>query len=767
MCRYANSWRMGLLAWLTAAATSASAAAQDADVSQWIRELSGQSPAAWRTEAQLQAGYSRVIAELLPAAKSPYQNLEPIIVRAGAPGAEANRRAVVRAMLDRLAATDQPGERVFLLRQLAVVGRDDAVPAVAALMAAQPAWMRQFALDALERNPSAAAGKAIAAALADAKEPQWRLALVNALGRRRQSDATGPLSQLINNNDDAVARAAIMAMGNIASPEAARMLMDLAAKTVHGDCPNLRGNASENGTVPFGRKGTGTICAEHPSGRCAANGASPRAACERSQPVLARALLLCADRLRAADNAALAADLYRQVRATATDGFLHMAAVAGLAAVRPDDALPLVMESLRGGDVRSQAQAARLLLDMPGYQTTRAVLDLVPKLPDSVRPVLLEALFERLGPASGDPLLRAEALAAVKADDWHLSSAGVRALARVGTAADVPRLVAVATSGYWKTRQVALQSLTTIGAPGTDEAFLGLLDKADPKTRVMLIRALVARRAAVASDALVRIADDPAADVEVRLEARKALQALPDPKAAPRLVTLLVKSRSSEERELVERAIAASCQKIANPELRAEPVLAALRTADTAARCAILPALGRVGGAKALEAVRAAMGDPTPAMQDAGVRALANWPDASVADELCRVAAAQKGSRRDWALRGAARVVSSPRQMPPREAAAMLGKILAMTSEKETDVRKFILVRLAAVRTPESLVLAMSLLDDPQLHADAARAALRLAEALRYSNTADARRAMERLAREAKDENVRKQAATSLSKIAP
>lgn len=734
MCRTTNLRRMGLLAWLTTAAlvSSASAEDKDKDVSQWIRELSGQSPAVARTDAQLQAGYSRVIAELLPAAKSPYQSLEPIIVRAGAPGAEANRRAVVRAMLDRLAATDQPGERVFLLRQLAVVGREDAVPAVAALLATQPAWMRQFALDALERNPSATAGKAIVVALAEAKEPQWRVALVNALGRRRQSDAIGPLSQLTNSDDDAVAQAAIMAMGNIASPEAAGMLMDLAA-------------------------------------RCAANGASPRAAKvpARHQPVLARALLLCADRLRAADNAALASDLYRQARATAADDFLRMAAVAGLAAVRPDDALPLVMESLRGGDVRALAQAARLLLNMSGYQTTRAVLDLLPRLPDAVRPVLLEALFERPGPTSDDPLLRAEAIAAVKSHDWLFSSAGVRALARVGTAADVPLLVEVATSGYWKTRQVALQSLTTIGAPGTDEAILGLLDKADSKTRVMLIRALVARRAAVATDALVRIADDPAADIEVRLEARKALQALPDPKAATRLVALLVKSRSSEERELVERAIAASCQKIADPELRAEPVLAALREADTAGRCAILPALGRVGGARALEAVRAAMGDPTSAVQDAGVRALANWPDASVADELCRVAAAQKGSRRDWALRGAARVVSSPRQMPPREAAAMLGKILAMTNEKETDVRKFILVRLAAVRTPESLVLALSLLDDPKLHADAARAALRLAEALRYSNTADARRAMERLAREAKDENVRKQAATSLSKIAP
>jgi hypothetical protein len=29
--------------------------------------------------------------------------------------------------------------------------------------------------------------------------------------------------------------------------------------TVHGDCPNFRGKVRENGTVPFGDKGTGTF----------------------------------------------------------------------------------------------------------------------------------------------------------------------------------------------------------------------------------------------------------------------------------------------------------------------------------------------------------------------------------------------------------------------------------------------------------------------------------------------------------------------------
>ena len=29
--------------------------------------------------------------------------------------------------------------------------------------------------------------------------------------------------------------------------------------SVHGDCPDFRGESRENGTVPFGRKGAGTF----------------------------------------------------------------------------------------------------------------------------------------------------------------------------------------------------------------------------------------------------------------------------------------------------------------------------------------------------------------------------------------------------------------------------------------------------------------------------------------------------------------------------
>jgi hypothetical protein len=336
----------------------------------------------------------------------------------------------------------------------------------------------------------------------------------------------------------------------------------------------------------------------------------------------------------------------------------------------------------------------------------------------------------------------------------------------VGTAADVPLLAELAMVREAGLAETALNSLTGLYAAGTDAALIDLLGKADPQTRVTLIRSLVGRRAVSAIPALLQAADDPGPDGAVRFEARKALQALPEAKAVPALVGLLERSRSPEERELVERAIAAGCQKIADPHQRLQPLVSALHGADVSKRCVLLPALGRVGGLQARELVRAAIADTDAKVQDAGVRALSNWPDASVADELLRIVRTSRNEQhRVWALRGFVRVVSVPGQKPPQEAAALLRQALALADKLEN--KKLIVSRLIAVHVPDSLALAVSCLDDPELHADATRAALRLAEALRYSHPAEARTALEKISRVARDEGLRKHAANVLKYSMP
>ena len=365
--------------------------------------------------------------------------------------------------------------------------------------------------------------------------------------------------------------------------------------------------------------------------------------------------------------------------------------------------------------------------------------------------------------AAGPASLRGTVLEALQSGDENVRIAAVRALGRVGTADDVPMLARLATTADSDAeRTAAFQALSTLAAKGTDEAIVGYLGQAPPDVCVTLIRSLVARRATAAMPGVLAAAKHE--NAEVRIEALHALQALADGDAAPALVKLLIDTPRGPQREAAERAVAASCRRIADPQRRADPLLAALRGADLAARCALLPALGRLGGDRALEAVHAAMKDPSPQVRDAAVRALSNWPDASVAPELLAIAQqSPQQSHRIWALRAYARVVALPAQRPPEETFKMLRQAMALARRSED--KQLILSRLAAVRTPEALEMALSFTDDKALRAEALKTAAALAEALRTSHPPESRAAMQRVLQLTDDAELRDRLKRLLEKM--
>jgi HEAT repeat protein len=279
---------------------------------------------------------------------SPKYLLEEIIVRAGAPSEERDGKCLARAMLAYLNNSDDVNQRIFLLRQLAVVGREESVPTLAKLLENDDSAIQQHALRALEKNSSPAAGRVLLEGLATAVQSSWRVALINALGARRDSSAVAALDRLLSDGDRNVSEAAAMALGNIGSTEAATALAAARAKASAG-------------------KG----------------------------PFLFRASLLCADRLTDSGEQAAAGEIYEQVHKQAKKQLFRMAALRGLAITRPHDAVPLVIEALRSSDVRTQAEAARLVLKIPGQEATEAFRKAAAELPPSAQAFLSEALADR------------------------------------------------------------------------------------------------------------------------------------------------------------------------------------------------------------------------------------------------------------------------------------------------------------------------------------------------------------------------------------
>jgi HEAT repeat protein len=394
-------------------------------------------------------------------------------------------------------------------------------------------------------------------------------------------------------------------------------------------------------------------------------------------------------------------------------------------------------EALASKEVLLRRTAVALVRDVAGGQLAAQLAGLLHKLPEPGRKCLLEALGSRDHPA-----VRTAALESLKGSGTPLRVQALRALGSSGEPQDVKLLVSYAAHQELVLQEAAQASLQRLGERGVDAALVACLPGAPPREQIAVIRALVARRAPQAQEVCLEQARSR--QQRVQLEALKSLQQIADASAADVLVDILAKTPPGKLREAAERAVWRSCSSIQDVSQRVKPILRELEVADEARQVALLPALGRLGGPRARLVVRKARGDSSEPVRDAAIRALCNWPDASVADELWTLARdGDKRSYRIWALRGYVRVVSRGGREQPQTTSEKLQRAMQLANRSED--RKLILSRLTATRVPNSLDLALAQLDDPDLRSLAIEVVVDLAEGMRQSHPDQARLALEKV----------------------
>jgi len=273
------------------------------------------------------------------------------------------------------------------------------------------------------------------------------------------------------------------------------------------------------------------------------------------------------------------------------------------------------------------------------------------------------------------------------------------------------------------------------GAAAT-KRFAALLPTLAPEIQAELVVALGERGDKTARPALLDALKSPAA--AVRAAVLRALATLGEAADVPRLVQALAAGSEAEKTaagrtldrmrgEGIDAAIIAAL-KPAKPELRVELIdllvsreaaaavpalLAAMAKASDDDKLALLSALGRVGGSAALKTVEAAIADKDPARREAGIRALCNWPDASVAPRLMKLAQkAEEPAQRIRALRAVMRVAVLADKRTNAQRLELLKKAFSLATRDED--RKLAIDRARAVRTIESLRFVVPFLDDPK-----------------------------------------------------
>jgi hypothetical protein len=154
-------------------------------------------------------------------------------------------------------------------------------------------------------------------------------------------------------------------------------------------------------------------------------------------------------------------------------------------------------------------------------------------------------------------------------------------------------------------------------------------------------------------------------------------------------------------------------------------------------------AMTAVGGKTAMQAVITGTANADSEVKDAAIRALANWPDFDAVKPLLEIAAKSDSTKvhQVLALRGVARLARSSEQeaAPNRIAAAQA----VMKAAQRDEEKKEAIAALGGIVSPETVAALTPLLADPALKAEAAQAAINLAQNLRRAN----RKAAENLVR--------------------
>ncbi len=381
-----------------------------------------------------------------------------------------------------------------------------------------------------------------------------------------------------------------------------------------------------------------------------------------------------------------------------------------------DEAAPVLVELLGGDDADGRTLALGQIAFVPPV-VLRAVAEAVPSLPQPTRLLVVQALADRREPAA-----LPAALACARSDDQEMRLAGIEALGPLGDVSVLPLLLdAIATGG--DAGGAARRSVTRITDPRVNVRLVELLkDAPDEAERNRILELVLSREVTEAAEVLLPML--MADEARVRQPAARALGRLAQPRHVPAMLAGLPQT-SGGERDDLERAIMFVCQRAPSPDERADAIIAAYESGSLD-KTLLLPVLGRVGSDKAAAVVREALSSRVPEVRQAAIRGLCNWPDASVAPDLEKLARELTDpGQRSAALRALVRVVTLPGELSTKEQLAYLRTGFELAST-EPD-RNWVLERAHNVRHLETFRMVLPYLDDPAHAVRAGRSICELA----------------------------------------
>jgi HEAT repeat protein len=558
--------------------------------------------------------------------------------------------------------------------QLKWIGTARCVPALAELLT--DPQLSDSARYALESMPGPEAGNALRQALSKTSGSN-EVGIINSLGARGETNAGPDVARLLSCPDPGVAMAAAEALGHMGGPKALQALQSA-----------------------WSGSGAGALHDAESDG-----------------------LLACASRFLTSGDMMRALPIFQSLYDHETKDDVRLEAYRGIILASEKHGLALMVKAIAGSDRSRQAAALQLASKLGGSTTTKALANLLPKLPAPVQMALLQCLGLRGDRAAG--LSIAEMLDNADPD---VRLAAIAALGDVGDGKVALRLARAAAAATGAEKAAARRALTDLRRGPVTESLLKPLANVAPEVQAELIRALGNRGDASAAPQLLALAGG--GNDSTRSAALQALTVLAGPAQVPGLVQLVINATNNDARSEAADALGSTCQHIESQGLRvdAAALILAVQTAPIEARVALLGVCSGVSDPQIREALRAAASDADARVREAAIRALCSSQDEQFLPDILKVACGAKEENfRMLGIRACVRLVTQDQPAPLPVAQKIDALKAILNSNPNAEGKRLILSGLSSIADSQALALAAAMLDDPAVKVEAAQSIIQIA----------------------------------------
>ena len=543
--------------------------------------------------------------------------------------------------------------------------------------------------------------------------------------------------------DEKLSHMARFALTRMGCPEAGAALRDAIGKTAGdlkigvidsigrrrdtADVPALRDLLQNKETAQAAVRALGNI-----GGKSALDAlAKPKVAAELSVEKQ-DAMLKCVDIMLADGEDA---STYDAMFGKSNPKMIRIAALRGIVLAKKERAVGQLLELLKTEDEDLASAACKYIIETPGSAMTKALANGLGDLAGAPRARLLDLLSER-----GDKAASSAVAGLINEGDAETRIAAIKALAVLGDASCVPALAKVAAAGG-EPGNAAIATLNSIRGDGVGEAMGRLLDSGDAAVKAGIIKVMATRADRTVAPAMLKAASDK--DANIRSEAIKGLASAAGPEQVPGILGLLLSTKDDSQRSTLANALSRAALRAGDPTTCSASIADGLLKADSGTKPLLIATLGRLGGPKALAAVRRELGGGEEITR-ASVKALQIWPDPSPAPDLLKVIRTTKDPVcKTLAFRGYVSMANMTGAESAEQAANMYGSALKMASTSAE--KKAVLGGLAEAHSVEALALADGLLADNEVKAEAELAVVQIAGNVRQANPEAARASLKKV----------------------